>query len=290
MQAVPFSRILCPVTFSQHSQQTVEGAAVLAAMHNAELRLFHVLSDPKGTDQDAESLVASLFALSRRLPERLRVSAAIAYGDPSSEIRQHARLMRADLIVLGAERRSAPADFAHTVPGKVLTGPPCHVLIVRPRLAPALADADRGFAEILWCADFLASSFESARYVQAMTHSGHARVTILNIVSQDNDEAALADENASYVVGGMHAVHVVLTGSPGPEIVALAQRIQSDLIVMGAHEDVSQERQRGSTLTYVISCAPCPVLIVPLSSKIALRTCRSAIADERDPCSGEISH
>ena len=273
--AIQVSRILCPVTLSKRSQRTVEGAAILASMYNAELRLFHVPWDHNGSDQDVESLIASLFALSGRLPERLRVSAAIAYGDPASEIKQHARLMRAGLIVLGADRRSAPADFANTVPGAVSTGPPCAVLIARPRLAPALADTGRGFAEILWCADFLTSSVESASYVQAITHGCHARVTMLNVVSQDNDEAALADENAHYVDGGMHAVHVALTGSPGTEIVALAERIQSDLIVMGADGDVSRERQRASTATYVMAYAPCPVLILPHSES----------ADKRDACS-----
>jgi nucleotide-binding universal stress UspA family protein len=270
VKPIRFSRILCPVTFSDDSQRTVEGAAILAGMYGAELRLFHVASANSDGARDAESLIASLFAFSRRLPDRLRISAAVAYGDPSLEITQHAQLMRADLIVLGANARSAPAEFAHTVPAKVATCPPCSVLVVRPRLAPALADSGRGFADVLCCADFLTSSAESAAYVQAMTHSGHARVTMLTVLSERNEEPALADENNSSVDDRTQGVHVVLTGSPGPEIVGLARRIESDLIVMGAGGDVPAEREHGSTATYVMACAPCSVLIVP-PSKVAPR-------------------
>ncbi len=259
MKAIHFSRILCPVTFSDDSQRIVEGAAVLAAMHDAELRLFHVLPPDSDGDRDAETLVASLFALSSRLPERLRISAAIACGDPSSEITQHARVMRADLIVLGANPRATPEDFADTITGKVASRPPCPVFVIRPRQAAALADGGRGFAEILCCADFLTSSPEGAGYVQAMTHSGHARVTLLNVLTEDNDEPAPADENTNFVDDGMHIVHVVLTGSAGPEIVALARRVGSDLVVVGA----------GSTATQVMAGAPCSVLIVPAASRMS---------------------
>ncbi len=281
MKPIRFNRILCPVTFSDDSKRTVDGAAILAAMYGAELRLFHVASANSDGARDAESLIGSLFAFSRTLPDRLRISAAIAYGDPSWEITQHAQLMRADLIVLGANPRTAPADFAHTVPAKVAACLPCSVLVVRPRLAPALADTGRGFAEVLCCADFLTSSAESADYVQAMTHGSHARVTMLNILSDRNEELALADENKSAVDDRMHVVHVVLTGSPGPEIVGLARRIECDLIVMGADGDVSREREDGSTVTYVMACAPCPVLIVPPSSRVP--------PIEHNVCSSEIS-
>src|SRR5918999_860273 len=102
MKAVEFRRILCPITFADGSRRTVEGASILAAAYDAELRLFHVVSNERSC-RDAESLISSLFALTRTLPARARVSAALAYGDPSSEIVQHARLMRADLIVLARE-------------------------------------------------------------------------------------------------------------------------------------------------------------------------------------------
>ena len=154
MKAIEFHRILCPINFADGSRRTVEGASILAAMYGAELRLFHVVGASRGGDdeaRDAESLISSLFALTRTLPERTRVSAALAHGDPASEIIQHARLMRADLIVLGSEGRSAPADVRRTIVAEIATYARCPVLHARPHLLPSLSDKAPGFTEIVCC-------------------------------------------------------------------------------------------------------------------------------------------
>ena len=116
-------------------------------MYDAELRLFHVVSN-QSSNRDAESLIASLFALTRTLPARTRVSAALAHGNPSSEIIQHARLMRADLIVLGSEQRSAPVRFGNAR-RDVASQAGCPVLHVRPN-APTVDKAPGLQKCVLW--------------------------------------------------------------------------------------------------------------------------------------------
>ena len=209
---------------------------MLATLYDAELRLFHVRSAAHDAGQDAESLIASLFALSRKVPERLRVSAAVAYGDPCDEIRQHARLIGSDLIVLGADLRSTPSEFLKTVPTTIVANAPCPVLIVRPALARSLADRTHGFAEILCCGDLLPGSAERINYALALGDRGLGRVTLVEVLSEVDDSTELEQQEheAAVVDDRMHVVHVALTGSPGPEIVGLAKRIQSDLIVIGA--------------------------------------------------------
>src|SRR5688572_6425176 len=236
MKVSAFTRILCPVNFSDSSWRTVSDAAMLATLYDAELRLFHVRSAGHDADQDAESLIASLFALSRKVPERLRVSAAVAYGDPCNEIRQHARLMGCDLIVLGSDLRSTPTEFLKTVPATIVTHAPCPVLVVRPALDQSVADGSHGFAEILCCGDFLPGSAERVNYALALGDRAHGRVTLLEVLSEGNDSTEMEQQEheAAVVDEPMHVVHVALTGSPGPEIVGLAKRIQSDLIVIGA--------------------------------------------------------
>ena len=265
MKASAFTRILCPVNFSDSSWRTVSDAAMLATLYDAELRLFHVRSAVHDAGQDAESLIASLFALSRKVPERLRVSAAVAYGDPCDEISQHARLMGCDLIVLGSDLRSTPTEFLETVPATIVTHAPCPVLIVRPALDQSVADGGHGFAEILCCGDFLPGSAERVNYALALGDRAHGRVTLLEVLSEGNDSTELEQQEheAAVVDERMHVVHVALTGSPGPEIVGLAERIQSDLIVIGAQQHVSAAPRLGSTTAYVMAHAPCPVLIVP---------------------------
>ena len=238
---------------------------MLATLYDAELRLFHVRSVAHEAGQDAESLITSLFALSRNAPERLRVSAAVADGDPCDEIGQHARLMGFDLIVLGSDLRSTPTEFLQTVPATVVTHAPCPVLILRPALKQSVADGGHGFAEILCCGDFLPGSAERINYALALGDRAHGRVTLLEVLSEGHDSTELEQQEheAAVVDERMHVVHVALTGSPGPEIVGLAKRIQSDLIVIGAQKHVSATPRLGSTTAYVMAHAPCPVLIVP---------------------------
>jgi nucleotide-binding universal stress UspA family protein len=271
MKAYAFTRILCPVNFSDSSSRTVSDAAMLATLYDAELRLFHVGSVVTDAGEEAESIIASLLALTRKLPERLRVSAAVAYGDdPCHEIVQHARLMSSDLIVLGSDLRSTPPEFLQTVPALIMTDAPCPVLIVRSALAQSLTVGSHGFAEILCCGDFLPGSTERVDYALALGDRVHGRVTLLEVLSDGDDPAELEQqehEPANIVDERMHVVHVALTGSPGPEIVALAKRIQSDLIVVGAQRYMSAAARLGSTTAFVMAHAPCPVLIVPSFSK-----------------------
>jgi nucleotide-binding universal stress UspA family protein len=265
MKAMEIRRILCPINCGDGSQRTVEGASILAAMYDAELRLFHVVANGS-RDRDAESLIASLFAFTRSLPGRTRVSASLAHGDPSSEIIQHARLMAADVIVLGTDRRSTPTDVRKTIVANVATHAACPVLYMRPHSLPSLSDTARGFSEIVCCVDPGSGSLGHGDYGHSLAHRGHARVTLLNVFATDDDTNELTREAADETGNRRDAVHVSLTGSPKTEIVALAQRMRADLIVMGAQDELSPEQALGSTTAYVMAHAPCPVLIVPRSS------------------------
>ena len=261
MKAIEFRRILCPINFSHGSQRTVGGAAHLASMYDAELRLFHVCDG--GSGRDAESVIASLFALRRTLPERTRVSAALGFGDPSSEIVQHANVMRADLIVLGTDRRTLPADVHRTIVADVSAHAACPVLHVRPHLLPSASGTARGFSEIVCCVDPGPGSYDRSEYAHALARPGHARVTMLNVLSTDDDTSESVPHAADEADGRRDVVHVSLTGSPEMEIIELAQKVGADLIVMGTHGEAASERKLGSTTAHVMVHAPCAVLIVP---------------------------
>jgi nucleotide-binding universal stress UspA family protein len=262
MKRIQFRRILCPINFADGSQRTVERASVLARMNDAELRLFHVASEGiRGPG--AESLIASLFALTRTLPERTRVSAALAFGDPSWEISQHARVMSADLIVLGTNRHSTPAVIGGTIAADVATHAECPVLHVRPHLLPSPSDTGRGYMDIVCCVDEASGAPTSDAYAHAFARDADARVTVLNVVPADEETSGMMRALAQPVDRTRHTVHVSLTGLPGPEIVAFAQQVRADLIVIGAHDEVARTQRLGSTAAYVMAHAVCPVLITP---------------------------
>ena len=269
MKAIEFCRILCPINFSDGSQRTVEVASILAATCNAELRLVHVVSDASRR-RDAQRLIASLFALTRMLPARTRVSAALAYGDPSAEIIQHARVMRADLIVLGSALPSAPDDVGTTIVADVAIHAGCPVLHVRAHLHPSLADTARGFTEIVCCVDPVSDATTQLDYAHALARHGDARVTLLTVVAAQEDSAPMRDATKG-VDETRQVVHVSLTGSPGAEIVSLAEQLRADLIVIGTQDEKSPAPRLGSTTAHVMVNAACPVLIVPRSCANARR-------------------
>jgi nucleotide-binding universal stress UspA family protein len=263
MKAIELRRILYPIDFSDGSRQVVEGTSVLAAMYDSELRLFHVASD-SSDERSAEELLASLLALTRRLPERTRVSAAVAYGDPASEIVQHARLTAADLIVLGTDERSAHAQGATALVADIAAHAPCPVLHARPHFLPSLFDDPVRFAEILCCAEAGSDSRVGDSYARLLAGGDHSRVTRVTVLGANDDSVDAADI-VSTAEANKRVVHVSLMGSPGPEIVTLAERLQSDLIVMGAVDGIAGVPKLGTTTAYVIAHARCPVLIVPTS-------------------------
>lgn len=263
MGPIELRRILCPINCSDSSRQIVERSSILAALHGAELRLFHVVCD-NSRDRDAERLIASMFALTRTLPERARVSAALAYGEPASEIVQHARLARTDLIILGTDQRSSPAQVGTTLAADVAAHAPCPVLHVRLQFLTSLSEQNGGFAEILCCADSLRGSHDGDEYARMLARREHSRVTHVSVLGT-GEQATESSETVNIGDGHTHIVNVSLTGCAGLEIIALAGQIQSDLIVMGA---------AGSTTAYVMTHARCPVLLVPPSSDAPRRQTR----------------
>jgi nucleotide-binding universal stress UspA family protein len=74
----------------------------------------------------------------------------------------------------------------------------------------------------------------------------------------------LVDVATRASVGSLHE-HVVL-GDPAPEIVALAQELGAELIVVGSHGGDARHRLLvGSVASRVVRDAPCPVVVVPAS-------------------------
>ncbi len=84
-------------------------------------------------------------------------------------------------------------------------------------------------------------------------------------ISDITEEAqkALSDMTAPYRQDGLHITEHILSGGPYVEIVRMAQRMNADLIVMGAHGEAgTKPALMGSVAEKVMREAPCSVMTV----------------------------
>ena len=227
----------------------------------------------------SERVLARLFGLARTLPGRVRVSAAVTDGEPAIEILRHARLIGADLLALGMHGRNGNMS---PVVRTIVADPSCAVLAV-PTFDHLRTAPERGQTpQILCCVDFRPPSLAAVGYALALARKIGAAVQIVHVLPESWDGPQRHDQNADeareFVEDDFRRLlqiafgeafesaarmnGVVVSGSPCAEIVRLATRVKSDVIVMGIDQYVEPPRV-GATNLCVMQFAPCPVLLVP---------------------------
>ncbi len=143
-----WTKICCPVDFSETSRVALEEAADLARRCAAALTVLHVFEPSAATTGEMQAPVPELFdatakELERKLAgwkleaERLgapAVEQAVISGAAPHEIAAFAREGGFDLVVMGTHGRTG---FRHMVIGsvaeRVIREAHCPVLVVRPR-------------------------------------------------------------------------------------------------------------------------------------------------------------
>ena len=150
-----YRRILWPTDFSPLAEAALPHALRLAAGHDAELVVLHVLT-PAGLyalpdvaaaawgqlERDSRATgKAALRQLTERLHAQLptlRVRSVLAEGVPFDQILRAAKRLRCDLIVLATHGRTG---LRHVLTGSVAENvvrrAPCPVLTVRPPRFPS---------------------------------------------------------------------------------------------------------------------------------------------------------
>ncbi len=151
------------------------------------------------------------------------------------------------------------------------------------------------FQKILWATDFSAHARDAGRTALECAHCSHRPVDVLTVVAPDDlppflldvPDPFIAEEAVHEAERRLEAEHEarvrqelesetqflrdegvettlhVRVGSPADEILAAAQELGSDVIVMGSHGRRSlEELLMGSTVEHVTKRASCPVLVV----------------------------
>lgn len=295
-----FTKILCPIDFSDASIRALTYAAALAKWHGAQLHVVHVVP---AADEGLVVAVdgglveprrpASLEATARELGRVIdTVGATGAAPEVITEagrthelIVQRARADAADLIVMGTHGRSGfNRLLLGSVTEKVLRTAPCPVLTV-PAAAPAMTAAAVAFRRILCPVDFSPSALEALQHALTLAREANGRVTVLHALEYmdpeepcehvDFDVRRHRQHFLDHARARLHALvaaedatwceidEVVAIGRAYKVVLEQAATASADLIVMGAQGTTGVELVLyGSNTQHVLRAATCPVLTV----------------------------
>ena len=291
---LPFQTVVCAVDLSPNSAHALTAAAGLAERAQAALHIVHV-APPYQVALEAEG--PEPFAAQRFVDATLGADAArrsqvhvVAGLSPAAGILRTTESLGGNVVVVGTHgRRGLEHVLLGSVAADVLRQSGRPVLVVPEHAGslgagPVLVAADvsvhdaDGDRERLRLARAWADAHGAAvvlGHVRAVSPDtliggghrldsrGHAPTDGL---SRDAAHAALgrlvADVDADAPVA---PEQYVMPGVPGPDLVALADRVRASVVVMGTHGRRGLARLRlGSVAEWVVRHAPCAVLVVPL--------------------------
>jgi nucleotide-binding universal stress UspA family protein len=289
--------IVCAIDGSRHSQWTLDWLQRIHAHRTGSLLLVHAVDltqfktfstlNRKSRSALVKVLDISLEAAARLLENAElktakrwdHVRAKLLRGLPAEAITRSAKRERADLLVMGSR---GVTEFQPMLLGsvsrKVLLQAPCPVLLVK---KPA-----RALKRIVVGTDGSIESWKAVAWLQQLPETIRPTVTVASVIPPlplegvrvpagavavgDQVEGMLRREVqqlVSRVAGtlrraGFSVKEMVMAGHPGAELVKLARRERTDLVVVGSRSGRSaREYFMGSIADTVVKYAPCSVLV-----------------------------
>jgi universal stress protein E len=277
-------RILCATDLQPRSASVISRATWLARKLQGELTMFHAVEpdEPRGLALEqrvwrADAHLRARFADGQDKPQlRVRV------GNPGRRIVEFINETSADLVVLGAH--AAPPEsprFRRSIADRVLTETRRPVLIVRHepefeygRVMLALDISDES-AAALQLTESLAFAGEEITFVVHAYHPPYEGMMASIGVGLDRIDTHAQAWREEFATGVRQFLRqhsqdpwryrlIMAEDRPVPGILAVAARIQPDLLVLGARAQGPLLRAlSGSVGNEVAASASCDVLLVP---------------------------
>lgn len=281
---VRFERILLATDFSPTSELALAYAAGLAQEYSSTLELTNVI-DLSITVPSADVLSGEALEVLRDISEehlkRLvdRVSGVkvrqktIEGFQPASQIVDEAVDENSDLIVLGTSSKHGLKKLAlGSTAEQVIRNAPCPVLTVGPHVhKPPCGPIS--FQRIIYATDFSAQAAKAAGIAFYIGQTNAARIYLCHVVTEKESAQRLSSDAAS--IAALKALVpesaydwctpecVVEQGKSADAILALAHRVNADLIVLGARKSSFWlEYVRTGVTEALLAAATCPVLTV----------------------------
>lgn len=284
--------IIAATDFSDEARCAVERAAIVAKEQRAHLSLLHVMSSSALNDlrkllQTPNDAEAKLIDDARRMLNEVASDISLKMGVMgSTDVKTgHAQTEilaateSADLLVLGAHGRNSLHDLVLGTTAERLLS-----TCKRPILVAKCPPKTR-YERVIVPVDF--SSYSAPALAMASRIAPHARMTIVHAFRVPFEgnlriAGALEEDIRRYYeeeqLGAekmirelIHESHVdadrvsyaVERGDPSPVILAKAEEISSDLIVIGKHgQSWIEDLFLGSTTHHVLARSECDMLVV----------------------------
>ncbi|MGE0468753.1 MAG: universal stress protein [Nitrospira sp.] len=284
--------IIAATDFSDEARHAVERAAIVAKEQRAHLRLLHVISSSALNDlrklfQTSTGAEAKLIDDARRMLNEaaadisvktgLIVSTDVKTGQAQTEIL--AVTKSADLLVLGAHGGNSLHDLVLGTTAERLLSK-----CVRPILVTKCPPTTQ-YQRVIVPVDF--SSYSAPALTMASRMAPNARIAILHafrvpfegrlriVGASENDidryceeEQQAAEKMICELIRESHidsdrVSYVVERGDPSPVILAKAEALLSDLIVMGKHgQSWFEDLFLGSVTHHVLARSKCDTLVI----------------------------
>lgn len=274
---INIKRILCPIDLSPYSGNAVRYAMALSRVHDAELILLHC-SDALDAADEINDLVREHVDAS---DSRWRLIVA-SPEDVGEEIMEHAQAEHVDLIVMRSRRRPHRAALLGSTAESVSRSAPCPVLVMHNDEREFVNDKLRvDLQRVLVAYDFSDYSELALKYGLSIAQEHQAELHLLHVLPPG---AVSEPEIAWYPFQGSSTYHnaarrlqrvvpaevhlwcdvktAVSEGHPYREILSYAEKVEIDLISVGAHgAGFGMRALFGSNVDRVLRQAPCPVLV-----------------------------
>ncbi len=291
------SRILCPIDFSELSDLALKYAAAGALAYHARLALLHVTEfelPPYFTraqsaalaaqDRSAREALKTYLSrhvqeiLGRQLARQLAPVLEVVQGHPVDQTLAVAKRIGADLIVMGTHGRGGTRRlWLGSVVENVVRHSTVPVFVVRQKqrelIDPSHPEALPRLKSILCPVNFTPTAQAALRVAASISTQFKSRLATA-CFEEPGDKRAIArseKERENWfrdTIGEGYTVQPTYRkGHAAEQIVALAAKAKTDLIVLGAQRRESLGTWLwGSTTEVVLRKALVPVLVVPRTS------------------------
>lgn len=275
---LPFiESIVHPTDFSVASERAFANALAIALLRRASLTLLHVGADAAADWSRFPAVRATLErwglletgSAQEDVFAKLGVRVAkmsISSRSPALAVLEYLERSPADLLVVATEGREGAARWLHGSTAEAMARWSRTMTLFVPAAATrelvALADGNIALGNVLIPIDEAPdplAAIEFARRAAETLGDGGVTITLLHVGAATAVPRVRADDGAGWTFK-----RVLRAGDPVEQILAVAEEVRADLIVMPtAGRTGAFDALRGSTTERVLRRAPCPLLAVP---------------------------